>query len=44
VYTVDAGDADLYEEVLISVGFSVDQPDGIDLRKDESGIYWGYYT
>jgi len=28
VYTVDVGDADLYEDVLISVGFGVDQPDG----------------
>ena len=44
VYTVDVGDADLYEEVLISVGFRFGQPDGIELRRDESGIYWGYYT
>ena len=44
VYTVDVGDGDLYEEVLIGVGFHVEQPDGIDLRRDESGIYWGYYT
>ena len=43
VYSVDVGDADLYEEVLTSVGFRFDRPDGIDLRKDESGIYWGYY-
>ena len=41
VYTVDVGDADLYEEVLMSVGFRFDQPAGIDLRRDESGIYWG---
>jgi hypothetical protein len=43
VHTVTAGDADLYEEVLTSVGFRLEQPEGIDLRKDESGIYWGYY-
>jgi hypothetical protein len=44
VHTVDVGDADLYEEVLVSVGFHVEEPAGIDLRKDESGIYWGYYS
>lgn len=43
VHTVTAGDADLYEEVLTSIGFRLEQPEGIDLRKDESGIYWGYY-
>jgi hypothetical protein len=44
VLTVDVGDADLYQEVLTSVGFRMEQPDGIELRKDESGIYWGYYV
>jgi len=44
VHTVAAGDADLYEEVLTSLGFRLDQPEGIDLRKDESGAYWGYYV
>jgi len=34
----------IHEEVLISVGFRFDPPDGIDLRRDESGVYWGYYT
>ena len=43
VHTVTAGDADLYEEVLISVGFRTEQPEGIELQKDESGSYWGYY-
>jgi hypothetical protein len=43
VHTVTAGDADLYEDVLTSVGFRLEQPDGIDLRQDESGIYRGYY-
>jgi hypothetical protein len=43
VHTVTAGDADLYEEVLISVGFRLEPPEGIELQKDESGIYWGYY-
>jgi hypothetical protein len=43
VHTVAAGDADLYEEVLISVGFRLEQPEGIELQKDESGVYWGYY-
>lgn len=43
VHTVAAGDADLYEEVLTSLGFRLEQPEGIELRKDESGIYWGYY-
>lgn len=43
VHTVAAGDADLYEEVLTSLGFQVVQPEGIELRKDESGVYWGYY-
>jgi hypothetical protein len=44
VYTVDAGDADLHEEVLTGVGFRFDQPEGIELRRDESGIYRGYYV
>ena len=44
VHTVAAGDADLYEEVLTSLGFRLDHPEGIDLRKDESGAYWGYYV
>ena len=44
VCTVTAGDADLYEEVLDSVGFHVESPAGIELRKDESGAYWGYYV
>lgn len=43
VHTVASGDADLYEEVLIGVGFRLEEPEGIELRKDESGIYWGYY-
>lgn len=43
VHTVAVGDADLYEEVLTSVGFRLEQPDGIEFRKDESGAYWGYY-
>lgn len=44
IHTVTAGDADLYEEVLASVGFHVEPPTGIELRKDESGSYWGYYV
>ena len=43
VHTVTTGDADLYEEVLLSVGFRLDAPEGIELQKDESGIFWGYY-
>jgi len=43
VHTVSAGDADLYEEVLTSLGFQLEQPEGIELQKDESGVYWGYY-
>jgi hypothetical protein len=43
VHTVSSGDADLYEEVLRSVGFRTEPPDGIELQKDESGAYWGYY-
>lgn len=43
VHTVAAGDADLYEEVLTRVGFRVEEPEGVELRKDESGVYWGYY-
>lgn len=43
VHTVTVGDADLYEEVLTSVGFCLEEPAGIELRKDESGAYWGYY-
>lgn len=44
VHTVAVGDADLYEEVLTSVGFSLGEPQGVELRKDESGVYWGYYV
>ncbi len=44
VHTVATGDADLYEEVLISVGFHLEQPEGIELQRDESGTYWGYYV
>lgn len=44
VHTVFAGDADLYEEVLTSIGFRLEQPEGIELEKDDSGIYWGYYV
>jgi hypothetical protein len=43
VHTVAAGDADLYEEVLTSIGFRLERPEGIELRRDESGAYWGYY-
>ena len=43
VHTVAVGDADLHEEVLTSVGFSLDEPQGVELRKDEAGVYWGYY-
>jgi hypothetical protein len=43
VHTVAVGDADLYEEVLTSVGFSLDEPQGVELGKDEGGIYWGNY-
>lgn len=43
VHTVAAGDADLHEEVLIGVGFRLEEPEGIHLERDESGIYWGYY-
>ena len=44
VHTVFAGDADLYEEVLTSIGFRLEPPEGIELEKDLSGIYWGYYV
>ncbi len=44
VHTVAVGRADLYEEVLVSVGFRSERPDGIELQRDESGIYWGYYV
>ena len=44
VHTVVVGDADLYEEVLMSIGFHLEPPDGIQLQKDESGAYWGYYV
>jgi len=44
VHTVVVGDADLYEEVLLSIGFHLEPPDGIQLQKDESGAYWGYYV
>ena len=43
VHTVAVGDADLYEEVLTRIGFRVEEPEGVELRKDESGVYWGYY-
>jgi len=43
VHTVSVGDADLYEELLTSVGFSLEAPEGVELRRDESGVYWGYY-
>ncbi len=43
VHTIASGDADLYEEVLLSVGFHLEEPDGIALQKDESGVFWGYY-
>ncbi len=43
VHTVAAGDADLYEEVLVSVGFRPERPEGVELQRDESGTYWGYY-
>ena len=44
VHTVTAGDADMYEEVLASLGFHLERPQGIDLHQDESGIYRGYYV
>ena len=44
VHTVEVGQADLYEEVLVSIGFQLEQPEGIELQKDESGVYWGYYV
>lgn len=44
VHTVAVGDADLYGEVLMSIGFRLENPDGIELQKDESGVYWGYYV
>ncbi len=44
VHTVAAGDADLYEEILMSVGFRTDEPEGIELQRDEAGIFWGYYV
>jgi hypothetical protein len=44
VHTVAVGDADLYEEILLSIGFQLEQPEGIELQKDESGVYWGYYV
>ena len=43
VHTVAVGDADLYEEVLTSVGFCLDEPQGVELGTDEGGIYWGHY-
>ena len=43
IHTVATGNADLYEEILTSVGFRQDRPEGIELRRDESGAYWGYY-
>ncbi len=44
VHSVVVGDADLYEEVLTSVGFCLDEPQGVEFRRDESGAYWGYYV
>ena len=44
VHTVEVGRADLYEEVLLALGFQLEQPEGIELQKDESGVYWGYYS
>ncbi|MFD1053474.1 hypothetical protein [Terrabacter terrigena] len=44
VHTVASGDADLYEEVLLSVGFRTGEPEGIRLEQDESGAFWGYYA
>jgi len=44
VHTVASGDADLYEEVLMSVGFRLEEPDGIQLQQDETGAFWGYYV
>jgi hypothetical protein len=43
VHTVAAGNADLHEEVLTQIGFRLEEPDGIQLQRDDSGIYWGYY-
>lgn len=43
VHTVAAGDADLHEEVLTGIGFRLEEPEGIQLQRDESGVYWGYY-
>ena len=43
VHTVAVGDADLYEEVLTSVGFCLEDPEGVQLLRDEAGVYWGYY-
>ena len=25
------------------VGFSLEEPEGVQLLRDESGVYWGYY-
>lgn len=44
VYTVDVRDVDMYSEVLLDLGFRLGPPDGIELRKDERGAYWGYYV
>jgi hypothetical protein len=44
VHTVTAGDADMYEEVLETLGFHFEQPEGIELRKDESGVFRGFYA
>ncbi len=35
----EMGDADRYEEVLVGVGFRLEQPEGIELQRDESGTY-----
>jgi hypothetical protein len=44
VHTVEVGEADLYEETLLELGFRTEAPGGIDLRRDEKGAYWGYYS
>jgi hypothetical protein len=43
VHTVEVGEADLYEETLLELGFHTEPPEGIELRRDEKGAYWGYY-
>jgi hypothetical protein len=43
VHTVAAGDADLYEEILLSIGFRLEEPEGVRLERDDSGVFRGYY-